>query len=49
MKLMLFAVALLISGCSSIISDSKPTPFITGEDTTPPYGCIEYRARGGDC
>ena len=43
--LLLFLVVLmLITACSS-----SPTPFVLGEEVVPPYGCLEYKLRGGEC
>ena len=39
-------VLLLLIGACSV---PAPTPVEIGEETAPPYGCIEYRARGGEC
>ncbi|WP_417777089.1 hypothetical protein [Stutzerimonas xanthomarina] len=41
-RALIFA-ALLLAGCAA------PTPFVTGEEVPPPPGCIDYRARGGQC
>lgn len=38
--------SLLLVACAPV---EPPSDFETGEETTPPYGCIEYRTRGGDC
>ena len=38
------ALIVLLAGCAS-----APTPFVTGKEVAPPYGCIELRARGGEC
>ena len=40
------AFALLISACAPT---EPPGDFKTGEETTPPIGCVEYKTRGGDC
>jgi hypothetical protein len=32
-----------------LIACKAPTPFVLGEETTPPVGCIEARERGVDC
>ncbi len=40
----LLAACLLVAGCAG-----QPTPFQTGVETPPPWGCIEYRKRGGKC
>lgn len=37
---------LLLAACTV---SKPPGDFETGEETTPPLGCIEYRTRGGDC
>jgi hypothetical protein len=37
-----FAACLLLIGCA-------PTPFRLGEEVSPPPGCIDLRARGGQC
>lgn len=39
------ALAVLLSGCVQ----EPPTPFKTGAEVIPPYGCVEYRKRGGEC
>jgi hypothetical protein len=38
------AIALFIAGC-----ETKPIPFETGPEVSPPGGCIEGRERGVDC
>lgn len=40
----LLAACLLLAGCAS-----QPTPFQTGQEIAPPFGCIDLRARGGRC
>jgi len=40
-----FLTVLLLSGCAS----TPPTPFVIGEETSPPRGCTEGRDRGVDC
>lgn len=37
-------IALLLTACAA-----PPTPLKTGAETLPPYGCVEYRKRGGRC
>jgi hypothetical protein len=37
-------ILMVLAGCSA-----QPVPFKTGEEVQPPYGCIEYRQRGGKC
>jgi hypothetical protein len=43
--LLLAPVVVLLTACST----TPPTPLQPGAETTPPYGCIEYRKRGGRC
>lgn len=38
------ALAVLLSGC-----ETQPTPFKEGVEVLPPHGCIDLRARGGQC
>lgn len=45
-RALISALALVLVGCAS---SKPPTPFETGAETAPPYGCIEYRKRGGEC
>lgn len=40
MRLML--ITFLIASCA-------PEPFVVGEATEPPFGCVEARRRGVDC
>jgi len=41
----LIVFALLLYGCAT----TGPTPFELGDETSPPAGCLEGRARGVDC
>jgi hypothetical protein len=42
MTMKLLLLILLLSGCAA----EKPTPWIIGEKTAPPFGCTEMRTEG---
>ena len=44
-KLIVIGVMLLLSGCASF----DVPQLITGEEVSPPFGCVEARERGHDC
>lgn len=47
MKLVsLLVLLVLLAGCST---EDKQDGFELGEEVVPPFGCIEYRKRGGKC
>lgn len=37
-------LCVLLAGCAA-----PPTPFDLGAEVPPPHGCIDLRARGGQC
>jgi len=39
----LLIISMLLTGCVTA------TPFELGEETEPPFGCVEARQRGIDC
>lgn len=41
-------ICLLLAGCAAF-EPEPPTPFEEGHEVSPPPGCIDYRARGGQC
>lgn len=44
-KTSILTFTILLTSCSL----SDPKTFSTGEEVDPPYGCIEFRKRGGEC
>lgn len=47
MKKLILVSLLALAGCSSVPTLSPPLK--TGDDTTPPPGCVELRKSGGRC
>lgn len=44
MRLIMVLLVLLLSGCQT-----KPKPFVLGDEVDPPFGCVEARKRGVEC
>ena len=52
--ILILLVLLFCTSCSTNIKTNNelnktPTQFETGDEVSPPPGCIELRKRGGDC